>query len=79
MNVRILSATAFANAVLTNMKDLCFRLKISEATARRYAKTEPGFPPALRLGPRRVAFRIEDIDRYLTERYSQALAGQKGH
>lgn len=69
-SLNILFARAFANVgpVLLTAQQLCSRLTISEATLRRYRQTQPDFPIAIKLGPRRIAFRADDVDQYVERR-----------
>ena len=71
----ILFATAFASGkgpMLLKMKQLCHELQISEASARRYSRTQPDFPAKIVLGPRRTAYRREDVERYIASRAGQS-------
>lgn len=77
-NLKILFAKAFANVgpVLLTSQQLCSRLTISEPTLRRYRKTQPDFPVAVRLGPKRIAFRADDVERYVERRLVSQLASR---
>lgn len=43
------------------------RLAISVVTLWRLRRDDPEFPPAVRVGKRRIAFREDEIDRFVEE------------
>lgn len=65
--IRLITASAYANSplVLLTVKEVCFRLKISEASLRRYVASVPGFPQKVRIGPRRIGFPEEAVEAYM--------------
>lgn len=73
----ILTATAFANAgpLLLTAKQVAFELGVSPATLRRYAKSVPGFPTKVQLGPRRIGFERAEVERFAKHGASDARNG----
>ncbi|MGQ2902468.1 MAG: helix-turn-helix transcriptional regulator [Neoaquamicrobium sediminum] len=50
--------------MLLNVKQLCWELGISEATLRRWRRSRSDFPTAVALGPRRIAFRRDEVEQF---------------
>lgn len=52
---------------LLSIDEACNLMGLSEPTMRRNAASDPNFPQKIKISKRRVAYRREDIERYLTE------------
>jgi predicted DNA-binding transcriptional regulator AlpA len=56
-------------------RELSNRFKIPARTAQRWRSTGDG-PPFVRLGPRRVAYRLSDVERWATSRTFTSRAAE---
>jgi hypothetical protein len=54
------------------------RYLIAPRTAQRWRASGQG-PPFIRLGPRRIVYRISDVERWLAERTYSSLADELAH
>ena len=66
MNSQDLSAGDVPRALLRR-RELCKLLGVGAATIYRWLRNG-SFPPPVRLGPRRVAWRVEDVEEWLANR-----------
>ncbi|MCK1286577.1 AlpA family phage regulatory protein [Bradyrhizobium sp. 44] len=55
-------------STILTVPQICERLTISEPTLRRYSKSNPDFPRKVKLGPRRVGYLADDVERYIASR-----------
>lgn len=57
--------------------DLARELSIPLSTLYRWIDEDPTFPPRIRIGPRTVAFRRNDVDSWLESRTEEKVGSSK--
>lgn len=59
-----------------SISDAAAYLTVSKSTIWRLQQSDPSFPTAVKISPRRVAFKISDLDRWLEQQQAKNDSGE---